>query len=181
MTNVNSKYQNCLLFVGGRQSYKNFKFAVESARAVHKKLLVVGCDIDINERTILDTILGNGNYRIIVHPDNNTLNELYNSVFALIYPSSYEGFGIPVIEAQKAGCPVIAMNSSSIPEIIGDYRLLLNKLDIEEFKTKIEYLNIPDNRMSIINAGLENSKRFSWHKMTTEYIELYREILLNYD
>lgn len=181
LSNLNSKCQNYLLFVGGRQNYKNFQFAVESAKAVNKKLLIVGSDISKDEETILDAILGNGNYRIVVHPDNNELNKLYNSVYALIYPSSYEGFGIPVIEAQKAGCPVIAMNSSSIPEIIGDYRLLLNKLDIEEFKTKIEYLNVQDNRISIINAGLENSKRFSWHKMTNEYLKLYHELLSSND
>jgi len=48
------------------------------------------------------------------------LNQIYNSAFCLLYPSEYEGFGIPILEAKRAGCPVLAYNSSSIPEVAGD-------------------------------------------------------------
>lgn len=170
-------YSDYLLYVGGRQSYKNFGFAIDGANMVNKKLLIVGGDLNKKEKAILDEKLGNNNYQIIKHPDNKELNKLYNSVFALVYPSSYEGFGIPVIEAQRAGCPVIALNSSSIPEIIGDKTLLLDNLDLNDFKSKIEYLTNPNSRANIIKKGLENSKRFSWDKMTQEYIDLYREFL----
>lgn len=74
--------------------------------------------------------------------DNSQLNFLYNNAYALLYPSIYEGFGIPVLEAQKAGCPVIAYNGSSIPEIIGDTTLLIQEASVKEIHNKLEILKI---------------------------------------
>ena len=79
-------------------------------------------------------------YHCVGRISNERLNLLYNNAFALIYPSYYEGFGIPVLEAQKAGCPVIAYNSSSITEIIGNTTLLLNELSVDSLKKKFELL-----------------------------------------
>ena len=170
----NAQYNDYILFVGGRQSYKNFEFAISCVRHCQKKLLIVGSLLTDKERKTVIECLGSEGYKEIVHPSNNLLNQIYNSVFCLLYPSLYEGFGIPVIEAQKAGCPVIALNSSSIPEIIGNHSLLLNHSSCSEFKNKMEILS--KNRVEFISAGLENSKRFSWDKMTSEYANIYNEM-----
>lgn len=171
---LKDQYNDYVLFVGGRQSYKNFEYAISCVKEIKKKLLIVGSPLNDKERKTVIKYLGIEGYKEIIHPSNILLNQLYNSVFCLIYPSLYEGFGIPVIEAQKAGCPVIAMGSSSIPEIIGDYPLLLNSSSLSEFKSKIQIMS--QNRADIISAGLENSKRFSWDKMTKEYVNIYNEI-----
>lgn len=174
---INDKYSDFILFVGGRQSYKNFNFAASCAKAVKKKLLIVGAGLSFNEMEFLNNNLGQHNYLNIVHPNNDELNNIYNSVFCLLYPSLYEGFGIPVIEAQKAGCPVIAMNSSSIPEIIGNGGILLSNSNLDEFKSKFQTLS--DNRDNLVRAGIENAKRFSWEKMTDSYINIYKELQNN--
>lgn len=98
-------------------------------------------------------------------------------LYKLAYPSAYEGFGIPVLEAQRAGCPVIAFNASSIPEIIGDTPLLLDELSVPAFLDKLDILKDGEQRNKIISAGLENSKRYSWEKMGEEYVSLYKELL----
>lgn len=167
-------YSDYVLFVGGRQAYKNFEFAVSCVKECKKKLLVVGSSLSNEERGLVTNILGKDGYEEIVHPTNAFLNQIYNSVYCLLYPSLYEGFGIPVIEAQKAGCPVIAMNCSSIPEIIGECPLLLNSSSCSEFIEKLQMLD--GNRNEFVQAGIENSKRFSWNKMTEQYVNLYEEL-----
>ena len=105
------------------------------------------------------------------------LNSLYNEAFCLFYTSLYEGFGLPILEAQQAGCPVIALNSSSIPEVIGDQRLLIDQVSEDSIGHAINLLNDPEQRELIIEQGLRNVKRFSWDKMAEEYYNLYNSIV----
>ncbi len=167
-------YADCILFIGGRQSYKNFPFAAASAKAIGKRLLIVGSPLSDDEKSMMEKELGRERYIIHTHPDDLTLNRIYNSVVCLIYPSLYEGFGIPVVEAQKAGCPVIAMNSSCIPEVMGEGGILLSDSSTDEFKSKFKILQT--ERKNLVEAGLQNSRRFSWDKMTSEYLDLYEEL-----
>lgn len=167
--------KNGILYVGGRQSYKNFSFAIDCAKNVSKKLIIAGAPLNENELKEITFKLGN-NFTNIIFPSNQELNLLYNSVEYLLYPSSYEGFGIPILEAQRAGCPVIAINNSSIREVSGGYALLMESADISEFKKKNKMLSHNLIKEQIIAAGLENAKRFSWDKMSNQYLDLYNSI-----
>ena len=164
-----------VVFVGSRVQYKQFELTVRSVAQTQYNLIIVGGKLTEREEAfVLSKIPANRVYNT-GYIDNNELNIIYNNAAALVYPSLYEGFGIPVIEAQKAGCPVIAYNGSSIPEVIGDTPLLLS--DATE-KNLIDKLNLlSDSRLmdDVRMAGLENSKRFSWNKMYQEYLDLYRE------
>jgi len=104
------------------------------------------------------------------------LNVYYNKASALIYPSSYEGFGLPVLEAQKAGCPVIAYNSSSIPEVIGNTPLLMGELTEECLIQKLKLLDDYKLMEQTIIEGIANAKRFSWDTMAHQYHEVYQEL-----
>lgn len=162
-----------VLFIGSREKYKNFSLAVEAVSKTNLNLIIVGGTLSVGEIVFLNKLLGVKKYCHKKGIPNEELNVLYNNAFCLLYPSSYEGFGIPVLEAQKAGCPVIAYNASSIPEIIGKTPLLMNKLSIDEILDKINILQDSSIRKKIIEAGLENAQKYSWDKMFNDIMDLY--------
>ena len=146
-------------------------------------LVIVGNDLSNDERIELEKIIPSSRYVSLGYTEDERLNELYNCAAALVYPSSYEGFGIPVLEAQKAGCPVIALNASSIPEVISrtpkDCPLLMKEGSERELLSKISLLSDKKLMAQVIADGLDNSKRFSWDKTYIEYRNLYDSILSN--
>lgn len=165
-----------VLFVGSRVSYKNFGLAVHALRGTGLKLVIVGNPLTPEETNMLNEQLA-GQFIQVGRVSNKRLNELYNSAYCLLYPSSYEGFGIPVLEAQKAGCPVIASNSSSIPEIIGNKTLLLKEPSIEEIHRCLSLLRDAPTRNSIIQDGMKNAKRFTWARTFAQIEELYARFI----
>jgi len=164
-----------LIFVGNRARYKNFDLAVEAARVAGLKLYIIGQKLCDKEKKRVEKLLGQ-NYVDLGFISNEQLNMLYNKAYVLIYPSSYEGFGIPVIEAQKAGCPVIAMQGSSITEIYGKDSLLIKGEDPGQIVEKIKMLEDRDFRKKVIDEGFKNAKRFSWDKTLEAYLNLYKQL-----
>ena len=107
------------------------------------------------------------------------LNQLYNEALCLLYPSDYEGFGLPILEAQKAGCPVVAQNTSSIPEVIGEQGLVV-KHDTP-VRMAAEMADIVKQLQSrsaqaIIEAGFRNARRFSWDKNYEQVKQVYENL-----
>lgn len=166
-----------VVFVGKRQGYKKFSILPEALKKTDNiKLVIVGGgaltspEIEELENTIP------GRYIKIDNINNGDLNILYNRAFALIYPSIYEGFGFPVVEAMKAGCPVITTNLSSIPEVGGDAALMLNEVSSQALFEQMEFLRNPDARASLINKGFIQSKKFTWKKCFSETLQFYNDI-----
>lgn len=166
-----------LVYVGDRSPYKNFPIAVRAVSQVNEYGLVVvgGGKLGQSDRALLDQQLG-GRYLHLDRLSNEKLNSLYGGAHALIYPSSYEGFGLPVVEAMAAGCPVIATNSSSIPEAAGDAGLLVDEVSAGAFAAYISQLESASLRTAIIQRGFENVKRFSWDNCYRETIDFYHAI-----
>lgn len=164
-----------LLFVGNRIHYKNFFLAVKVAAQAGFCLKIVGNPLIYEEKQKVEQLLGN-HYQELGYLGNRELNLAYNQAFALIYPSSYEGFGIPILEAQRAGCPVLAMNNSSIREIIGNKEQLIPHAEVADFLKQIDKLRNPDYRRMKIKEGLLNAENYSWEKTFKQYIALYQHI-----
>jgi glycosyltransferase involved in cell wall biosynthesis len=162
--------------VGERTKYKNFDFVVRLLQKLPDyNLIVVGDELSKDEKlrinkTVLQRI------DVVKNISNIELNLLYNCAHALLYPSNYEGFGIRLVEAMKAGCPVIALNSSSIPEVARNAGILIDRLDTSIFLKKIKELEIISIRKEYIDAGLQNAKRFSWEKCSSETYDFYMEV-----
>ena len=102
---------------------------------------------------------------------------LYNESHCLIYPSSYEGFGLPILEAMSAGCPVIANSIPSLEETGGNAAVYLESLDAEEIVGKVKGLEDEVARTSMIRKGLERSRDFSCERMAMETLRLYEDAL----
>ena len=96
--------------------------------------------------------------------------------FCLLYPSTYEGFGIPIIEAMKAGCPVVSSNISSMPEVAGKACVLVDNVSIISFLESINKLNDEKFRESLIKKGFLQAEKFSWDRCYDETIKFYQEV-----
>lgn len=163
-----------VLFVGSRQGYKNFRslLIAMSFQSDMDLLCIGGGTVTKNESKIIKYYLGD---RFIHHHlvSDHQLNSLYNGAFCFVYPSLYEGFGIPVLESMRAGCPVIAVNSSSIPEVAGDAALLVPEASPEGLSQAIMQLKKPQFRESLRQSGLQRALHFSWDRTFKETRKVY--------
>jgi mannosyltransferase len=175
--NRNKLEDDYLLFIGGRTNYKNFDFAVEILNSKKNiKLAIVGGG-PLNESEL--KLFSKGSIeRAVFFPmlENNELNVLFNNAKALIYPSSYEGFGIPVVEAMRAGCPVIGLNNATIREVAANSAILLGSLSISEFDKETKNLNDTHWRNELIEKGFLESQKYSWEKCSKETFEFYENL-----
>ncbi len=171
------------LYIGSRTScYKNFDgllIAFSKAISVNPDiyLCVVGAsfnDIElklINELKLADHIKHYG------YASDSHIAKLYRCSIAFIYPSLYEGFGIPPLEAMACGTVVVAANSSSIPEVVSDAGILFNPKAKEDLADiLLSLIDNPQERDRLIHKGQQRVKEFSWDKTAEQTFEVYRSI-----
>lgn len=116
------------------------------------------------------------NVKFIGYVDDDDLPYLYNSAEVFVYPSFYEGFGLPVLEAMACGCPVITSNTSSLPEVGGDAALYIDPNKIETISKALEsILDSEEKKKQMIKEGFEQAKKFSWKKCAEETLVLYKQ------
>ena len=176
-TNLGS-YGKYILFVGRRSLYKNFIFFAEAvSKLLNKekdiKLVCVGSPFNYEEITIFSR-LGISNQAIAINVDDSSLNGLYSDALVFVFPSLYEGFGMPILEAFANNCPVCLSNTSCFPEIAGDAGVYFNPYDRESILNAIEKV-IYDNAFAkeIVRAGLQRLHNFSWKKTAMETVSSY--------
>lgn len=182
---VEEKY---ILFVGIRDGYKNFLPMVRALAPVFRKdralkLVCTGNDFTNDELEefarckVSDQV-------VHLYPTDSELRNLYQNAQCFVYPSLYEGFGIPILEAWQCDCPVLLNNKSCFPEIACDAAVYFN-LDNEQSdlaETMDRFLNMSANdRRKLINAQRKRLAEFSWKKSSEQLWEVYQKVLCRYD
>ncbi|BCL35201.1 glycosyltransferase family 4 protein [Nostoc sp. MS1] len=175
--------QPFFLHVGWRNNYKNFsRLLIAFSKITFKVpdiiLCVVGTPFDImEEKLIYEMNLGKHIQHFSFASDAH-LAKLYRNCIAFVYPSLYEGFGIPPLEAMICQAPVIASDSSSIPEVVGDAGLLFEPTSISDLTDKLLFLlENPAERERMIAKGLQQSQKFSWDKTVSQTIQAYQYVV----
>jgi mannosyltransferase len=121
--------------------------------------------------------------KIVSGVSSQELNRFYNEALCLLYPSDYEGFGLPILEAQKAGCLVIAQKASSIPEVIGESGWLVKHDTLQHMAQEMASIIKEIQSRStqeMVEKGFENAKRFSWDKTYQQTKQVYENIYHNH-
>lgn len=175
------------LYVGQWRSHKNlislaraFRYVLDEGYKGKIELVFAG-KIDPKYPELIDIIkelslLNDVKFTGFV--DDEDLPVIYNNSFCFVFPSLSEGFGLPALEAQACGVPVISSNTTSLPEVLGDGALYINPLSVSDLKSKmLEIIKNDRLRESLIVKGLENVKRFSWTQTAEKTLEVYRELL----
>ncbi len=106
-------------------------------------------------------------------PDQD-LSAIYSGALAFVYPSLYEGFGLPPLEAMQCGTPVITSNTSSLPEVVGDAGIMVNPTDTDALcQAMLNLINNSQLRKQLSNQGIARAKQFSWSKCASETVKVY--------
>ena len=173
-----------LLYVGQRGGYKNFEgflTAYASSPWLRNNFDVVcfGGGVFTNAETRLFAELGLTDNRLIqMSGSDNKLANCYRGAALFVYPSLYEGFGIPPLEAMSLDCPVVCSDSSSIPEVVGNAAEYFDPKNRESMRTAMEkVLNSPTRRTELIECGHVRCTQFSWKRCADETLAIYRGLM----
>lgn len=172
-----------LLYVGSRHTYKNFirfvkAYATPKISNDFDLLIFGGGRLKEQELSIFDKLKIPRESFKQVDGDDEELAGYYKNASLFVYPSLYEGFGIPPLEAMSYGCPVACSNTSSIPEIVGNAGILFDPYSVDSIRNNIISILYNDKmRLAFISKGFKRIKKFSWEKCSRETYKVYKSVL----
>ncbi|MEW6716689.1 MAG: glycosyltransferase family 1 protein [Chloroflexota bacterium] len=172
-----------LLHVGHNAARKNVELLYQAMSLLHRAgyrgcLVCIGSLPTASQTQLIQSLHLNNFITHIPHINHQELPAYYNAADIFVFPSLYEGFGVPVIEAMACGTPVIASNVSSLPEVVGPAGLLVDPRSPQEFAEAIQrVLKDKDLAFTLRQRGLERAQNFTWEKTAQKTLEVYQTIL----
>lgn len=192
LLDIKTKYNlpdNFLLYVGDVGWNKNLPRIIQAVKETNYTLVMVGKALingNVNTKNpwnkdlaeVRKQTAGDERFIKLGFIPTSDLNSLYNDALALIMPSIYEGFGLPILEAMQAGCPVITSKEGSIPEVAGDAGLYVNAYDTSSIQEGIIKLLASEQlQRQLSKKGIERGKLFSWKKTAQQTLKVYEEVV----
>lgn len=171
-----------ILYVGSRSKYKNFNRFIQAFSRIHRifpnvKVVCTGHPFKSHELQKFHD-LGIYNSMINISANELDMQRLYRDALFFIFPSVYEGFGMPILEAWACNCPVLLSNSSCFPEIAGDAGLYFNPYEIDEiFETMLKFINDSDLRKELLEKGHERIVNYSWEDSAKKHLDVYNSLV----
>ena len=177
-------YEKYILYVGNRGRYKCFGLMLQYLTPVlkmHPELKIVCTGKNLTGKEMLNIQkLGIGDRIILMHPSDHELMNLYTHAFCFIFPSIYEGFGIPILEAYKAGCPVLLNYKSCFPEVAQDaaiyFHLDENGSDLGSVMEQFIFMG-DDDKQCLLRKQNERLAFFSWEKSAKKLADVYEKCI----
>jgi glycosyltransferase involved in cell wall biosynthesis len=179
-----------LLYAGAIRPHKNVVRIIEAFSALKSelakegrfedlKLIIIGDDMSNNPR-LRRTVVSGGvqnDVRFLGFVPIEVLRIFYDVAKIFVFPSLYEGFGLPPLEAMAHGTPVVTSNTSSLPEVVGNAALMVNPENVFEIRRALhKALLDPTTRERMKQRGYEQAQRFSWEISVSRILEIYREV-----
>jgi len=169
-------------YLGGFGKRKNIEYILKIANEFKndKKIIfkIAGKGPKLNNLVRLKKEMKLDNIEFVGFISDENLNEFYNSLDLFLFPSLYEGFGLPVLEAMACGIPVMISNISSLPEIAGDAGILINLRKAEETIEKIKELIKNKKKLKRLSQkSIKRAKEFNWEKTAKETIKVYKKVI----
>ncbi|WP_040726073.1 glycosyltransferase family 1 protein [Thiomicrorhabdus sp. Kp2] len=174
------RLEKYILAVSSINYQKNFRALIQAFNLLNNKsikLYLVGAlNKNFADHKLVEDIERNPNIQFMGRVDDDELVRLYSNAQCFVYPSLYEGFGIPPLEAQACGCPCIVSNAASLPEVCDDSVVYCDPYDIEDMARQLEFV-LSDQvlRDALIQKGFKNVKRFSWEKSAKQILKIIKE------
>lgn len=175
-----------ILYVGSEEPRKNVDTILWAVSLVRKRIpgivfLKVGNPQWAGAREdlihLIDKLHLEGSVVFTGYIPEEDLPKYYNAADLFVFPSSYEGFGLPVLEAMACGCPVVTSNCTSIPEVVGDAAIMVTPGDVDELAHAIERVLFDDGlREEMTQKGIRQSMRFTWDKAAEKMVEMYKRV-----
>jgi glycosyltransferase involved in cell wall biosynthesis len=180
---INNLPQNYILFIGERAGYKNFSRFIIAVGKIFSKFkdfyLVLGGGGNLSKSELEDIHdLGISNRVVQKNFSDQELISAYRNASCFVFPSLYEGFGIPILEAFQCHCPVVLSNSSSFPEVAGEASIYFDPYSIESMEESIlKVIEDSSLRRQLINLGLERLKNFSQKRVALDTLKVYQKVI----
>jgi glycosyltransferase involved in cell wall biosynthesis len=172
-----------ILYVGERGGYKNFTAlltAYASSTELRRSVALFafgGGGFQPHEKELIRRLSLDDTAVRQVSGGDDVLASLYRHAVMLVYPSLYEGFGIPLLEAMSLDCPVVCGDKSSIPEVVGDAALVCDSSDIDALRTSMDIVaRSADTREGLISRGRSRIQLFAWERCAAETMEVYKTV-----
>lgn len=175
-----NKKKTYLLYVGNAYPHKNLERLILAFNKLIKEkkdiyLILVG-EIDYFYKRIKNKFSSSENLIFTDFVSDKDLSLLYKNALVYVFPSLYEGFGLPPLEAMAYGVPIVSSDSSCLPEILGDSAIYFDPENVNDIFEKIKY--VLDNRKirkKLVSKGFEQIEKYNWQKMAKEILRVYKE------